>query len=265
MSNVGDGLETPPRGLPLNVTEAAYRAIKEDLIRCVLPPGGRVTEGQLCRRYDLGHTPVRIGLQRLQAEGLVESEARHGWLVQPIRPRQVLESCAVRLLLEPEAASLAAGHISPTTASQLRDLCEIEYQPESPSSVSDYLEANTNLHTIIAQASGNSRLAAIVSTLLRNDERLFHFGFRLANYGDQITDEHHRLVGAVVGGDAALARELTQTQITNTRSVIMDGLLAAAAMQGPETSGFTERTSTDLALTPWGAQLTSPYPRRHEL
>ncbi|HEY6538029.1 MAG TPA: GntR family transcriptional regulator [Candidatus Dormibacteraeota bacterium] len=224
-----DGTPSSAGAAPATLAEAAYRAIQDDVITCVLPPGARVTEAELCRRYQLGHTPIRSGLQRLQSEGLVEAEARHGWMVQTIRSKAILDSSAVRLLLEPEAASLAAGNLSPTLAERLRQLSEVTYDPSDPLSRTAYLRSNTELHSLVAGASGNARLASFVGSLLHSDERLFHFGFRLANYGDAVTHEHRGLVDALVAGDSREARRIAHQQITNTREVIMSGLLSAVA------------------------------------
>ncbi|MGH7640633.1 MAG: GntR family transcriptional regulator [Candidatus Dormibacteria bacterium] len=245
--HVGEGPRT-------TMADDAYRQIKDDVIRCVLPPGGRVTEAQLCQRCALGHSPIRAALQRLQTEGLLVSEARHGWRVGPLRPKDILDSSEVRLLLEPEAAYRAAGKIPPAVGERLKTLCGVEYDPSDPESLAAYLRSNTQLHSLVAEASGNRRLARIVTSLLRHDERLFHFGFRLANYGAEVAHQHHTLVDALLSGDGETARDTTREQILDTRRVIMRSLMSAASLPLGDLVDSWRGEEPELALTRLGAE-----------
>ncbi len=250
--------EAAAGGRRATLGDAAYRVIKEEIITCVLPPGARVTVSELGHRYQLGHTPIRIGLQRLQVEALVRAEARHGWRVEPIRPKDVRESSAVRLLLEPEAAKLAAGNIPAWAAIRLRELCEVEYDPSDPHSLTAYLHSNTELHTLVARASGNDRLADILASLLHADERLFHFGFRLANYGEAVAHQHHDLVEALLAGDGARASAIARQQITDSRRVMMSGLISAVSAL--DSLSYPTESTAEMAFTYNGAHISGRPP-----
>ena len=60
-----------------------YEQILLDIILGELPPGGRLDEQALVRRYDAGLAGVRDALGRLALEGLVIRRARAGTNVAP--------------------------------------------------------------------------------------------------------------------------------------------------------------------------------------
>src|ERR1700760_1555877 len=85
-----------------------YEQILLDIILGELPPGGRLDEQSLVRRYGAGLAGVRDALGRLALEGLVIRRARAGTTVAPldiIEVRQAFEACG---LIEPHCAALAA-------------------------------------------------------------------------------------------------------------------------------------------------------------
>ena len=96
-----------------------------ELVRAgVIPPGDRLpTEPELARRFRVARSSVRSGLQRLQAQGVVEVNRGRGWFVSASSSRDAAELMQermaarefdirdvmeVRIALEGAAAGLAA-------------------------------------------------------------------------------------------------------------------------------------------------------------
>lgn len=197
---------------------------------CILAPGSVVTEGELSERYGLGRSPVRDGLRRLEQDRLVRVHPRHGCLVAPINLKEVHDVFALRLLLETEAASLAAGNIGASSIRRLQELCSVSYDPGNPKTVAIFLRNNTEFHATVARSSGNERLGEIVSSLLDNMERLFHAGLRIENRSQSISHEHSALLEALLAGDSAKARGITADQIHEAQRMITYGLMADPAL-----------------------------------
>lgn len=210
-----------------SLARAAYEVIKRDIVRCRLVPGAEMTEGGLAERYGFGKTPVRDALGRLAQEGLVKVLPRRGYLVSPINVKDVQDMFALRLLLEPEAARLAAGRVDEAQIRRLDEICGACYEPIDPESAADFLYANTEFHVTIARASGNDRLATVVEQLLCESERVFHVGLRLRNRSEEMTHEHRDLVNALVAGDGEAAARIDAAQILAAQKMVMDGLLSS--------------------------------------
>ncbi len=211
---------------PLNL--AAYAAIKRDIIRCELKPGSQVSESGLVERYDIGRAAIRTALNRLFQERLVQPVPRQGYVIAPITFKNVRDLFAVRLLLEPEAASLAAAHASPNELEELAELCrKARYRLGDTASAEEFLRQNTAFHVGIARVSGNERLTSIIAGLLDEMERLFHFGLMLRDRNDEMYHEHHDLVEALMAGESDRAAQVVTEQINAAQKMVTDALLSS--------------------------------------
>src|SRR5574338_17149 len=137
--------EMPRRGL----TDAAYHAIKQEILNCDLAPGTAVTERELGARFGVGKAPLREALIRLRHEGLLESIPRSDYRIMPVTIQDVQDIFALRLLLEPAAARQAAGRIDEALLRQLNELCKAGYTPGDRRSEAAFLRANREFHIAI--------------------------------------------------------------------------------------------------------------------
>lgn len=211
--------------------DTAHCAIRQDIICCVLLPGSLLTEAQLANRYRCGRAAARSALSRLCQERLVSVVPRHGYRVAPITIKSVRDLFGVRMLLEPAAARLAAGNVSPGQLERLDALCRSSYALGDQDSVGRFLRANTEFHVTVARASGNQRLAEIMGGLLDEMERLFRLGLMIRDRNDEMFHEHHDLVEYLVVGDGARAEEVTADQIRAAEKMVMAALLSSPKLE----------------------------------
>lgn len=201
--------------------------VKRDILECILLPGAEVTERELGERYGIGKAPLREALVRLAHEALVQSIPRSGYRVTPVTIQDVHDIFALRLLLEPAAARLAAGRIDERLLTQLNERCLAGYKPGDRASESAFLRANREFHVAIANASGNRRLARVLEQLLEGTERLFHMGLAVRDRTEEMRHEHEVLLRALLDGNGDAAAEATVDQVKAARTMVMDGILAA--------------------------------------
>lgn len=209
--------------------DQAYERIREDILRGVLRPGAEMTEGVLSARYGLGRAPIRSGLLRLRQEGLVTALARRGFLVAPITLRGVQENFVVRAALEPLATRLAVGRVD---VEALRACMRAYPLTDDPKVTLDFVRANRQFHVLIAQASGNQKLAQILSKLIDEVDRILH----LAQFGAKMTteersqrlasiDDHDAIINAIQRGDADAAEAAARFHLEKSRAFVVSTLL----------------------------------------
>jgi DNA-binding GntR family transcriptional regulator len=212
--------------IPL-LSERAYERIRHDVICCLIPPGTEVSEAQLCAHYKLGKAPVRMALARLAHDGLVRAIPRRGYMVAPVTLKDIQDVFELRLLLEPQAARLAAGRVDAKRLRLLDEICRAGYQPGEAKSTARFLEANKEFHVAIAQAAGNARLAHAIAQLLDEMTRLLHLGLGLRNRTQEMQHEHRALVRALVRGDGTAAEKICQEQIETARNMVLKAILGS--------------------------------------
>jgi DNA-binding GntR family transcriptional regulator len=219
---------------PSSQAEVVYRAIRRDIIRCLLAPGQQVSEADLVERYGAGRSAVRSALSRLGQEGWVSVQARQGYRVAPLTLRHVRDLCGARLLLEPPAARMAAAgqvdveHLRALDA-QYRACAELSL-PEDER-LETLMRVNSTFHLAVAEAAGNRKVVELIAGLLDEMERLFHFGFKAGSPSANLHEHHHAdLIAALAVRDGALAERLIAEQILATQRLIVDALLASPAL-----------------------------------
>lgn len=176
----------------------------------------------------LSKTPVREALMRLRNEGLVIADSNVGYRAAPVTIKDTREFFAIRMLLEGEAASLAAkqaidaGHLR-----ALEELCASSYSPTDGASVDRFLEANTQFHLMVGHTGGNRRLVTMLEVMLVEMQRLMRIGLLLSSREDEIIHEHRELVEAIVNGDADLARRVAEAQVRASQRMVIDALVTS--------------------------------------
>lgn len=218
-------LDPPPPSLAEQATARLRRAI----LATRLPPGETVTEAAAAALTGLGKAPVRAALARLAAEGLVQAVPRRGWMVSPITVRDIHEVFALRALLEPEAARLAAGRVNAEALDRLDAVVRCGYDPGDPESTLAFLEANRAFHVAVAELSGNRRFARILGRLLDEATRMLVLGLARRDRTGEMRAEHGALIAALVAGDGDEAARLAACEIATSRTMVTDALLAPDA------------------------------------
>lgn len=150
---------------PDSLTEQAASVLRGDILACRLAPGETVSETFVAERYGMGRAPVRAALARLAEEGLVQALPRRGWMVSLVTVRDIHEVFDLRLLLEPEAARRAAGHVDAAALHRLDAVCQAGHDPEDADSARRFLGANRAFHVAVAELAGNARLARQLSLI----------------------------------------------------------------------------------------------------
>ncbi len=229
---------------PMLLNDQAYERIRHDIIVCVLPPGAAISESQLGVQYRLGKAPIRSALQRLAHEGLVRAQPRRGYIVSPVTLQDIEDIFELRLLLEPQAARLAAGKVDASRLKLLDDVCRAGYQPGDVASTRRFLEANSSFHVAIAQATGNQRLAHAIESLLDEMTRLLHMGLTSRNRSSEMQHEHGALVKALRRGDGATAEQICREQIEASREMVLGAALRSRALM---TMAIPTATATGAA------------------
>ncbi|MGQ3279216.1 MAG: GntR family transcriptional regulator, partial [Shinella sp.] len=81
-------------------TESAYRLLRRDILATRLRPGAPMKLSALRDRYEIGWTPLREALSRLEAEGLVTAISNRGFAVAPVSREELEDLTRARLVVE---------------------------------------------------------------------------------------------------------------------------------------------------------------------
>ncbi|MCX5141589.1 MULTISPECIES: GntR family transcriptional regulator [unclassified Streptomyces] len=188
----------PPRQV---LADTVYEAIKAMVMDHEIAPEARVGIDALARTLAVSPTPVREALARLESDGLVVKRSQAGYRATALLTSQGLEELFdMRLLLEPEAAALAARHADEARLDRLEQLQEsMRSLPGSGDRYAVYREfaaLDQRFHETVAEAAGRPLLCDAVERLHSH----LHI-FRLSSIpgaGEPTHAEHDRIVRAIL-------------------------------------------------------------------
>lgn len=211
-----------PDRLYIKIANQLSRFIAEGKIK----PGEKFpAERDLAERLGVSRPTVREAMIALELQGIIEIRTGSGIYVTKKKPKLELsdkgigpfEILEIRMLLEPEACALAAASISDEQLDQLRQTYREMEEEEKQESSSE--RADWKFHNIIANASQNSAIFAVVNWLweLRNQSELHTaFSERIRKEGiHPILEDHQSIIEALEKRDPELARKAMRRHLKN--------------------------------------------------
>lgn len=207
----------------------AYEQILNLILSGAAQPGSMVTERRLAETLNMSRTPIRDALLMLEGEGLLIRQGSRGLQVKQMRIEDYMDALQVRLLLEPEAARLAAGHMPAAALDELEaDLKTLLGHPEGGEGKPDrgsVRDVDDRLHGGIGDAAGNPQLAHIIRTL-RRQTQIFDLRSMPERF-DATCREHLAIVSALRDGRGDDAAQLMRDHLSHVKDSIIGRLTRA--------------------------------------
>jgi DNA-binding GntR family transcriptional regulator len=158
---------------PATLSARAYQIILRRILTGAVPLGGELSRRKLAVELGMSILPVSEALQRLQNEGIVESQPRVGTRVRVPTEADIRERYEIREALECQTARLFCRFASPDDQTELLtmarhvDALYSEYF-SGPGEDSDFLyvvqDTHARFHLRIAEVSGCGALRTMLET-----------------------------------------------------------------------------------------------------
>jgi DNA-binding GntR family transcriptional regulator len=210
------------RAAPDSLGDIAYAGIRERIVSLALPPGAAVNEVALTSELGVGLAPVRSALRRLAWENFVVILPRRGTLVAELDAADLQEIFELRVELEGLAARLAAERAGDGEHEALAALVERTRGALASGDHQALIELDRELHAAIAEAAGNTLLAAQLDWLYGHVLRLWSAALdRVGALGASVA-EHEEVVDAIVRGDGADAHARMQEHVRRFQAAFLE-------------------------------------------
>jgi len=195
------------------LSEQAYVALRDRIVRLGLPPGAALTEETLMRELGLGRTPIREAVKRLALEDLVVIYPRRGTFVSEINITDLAQISDVRLRLEGHAAYRAAEHATADDRAEGKMLVDELEQLHDGADGDALMRLDARIHRHVYRCSRNPYLESTLDRYLNLSLRIWYLVIDRLPHLEQSVFEHRDLLGAIDQGDATGARELAESHV----------------------------------------------------
>lgn len=205
------------------LVEIAYTVLRKRILDNEMKPGFQALEAEIALGLGMSRTPVHEALMRLQADGLVEVQPRHGVRVLPIAPDDMREIYEVLTCVEAAAAELLTLRRPHAT-----ELVELEHavadmeRALARDDLSAWAEADERFHRNVLELCGNRRLARIGLTFRDQVRRARMVTLRLRPKPYKSSAAHKALIQCIKRGDADAAGRNHRLQRQRGSAELMD-------------------------------------------
>ncbi|THF49598.1 GntR family transcriptional regulator [Allorhizobium terrae] len=215
---------------PATLATSIYERLKADILSTVLEPGRKLQLRFLMQQYEAGQTPLREALNRLSTEELVIGKEQRGFFVKPISLEELRELTKTRCWVEGLALRESMANTTPNWEEEL--LVAHHRLERTPRSLNpDHFEDNPEwerrhraFHALLIGRCGSRPLIGFCEQLA---DRLFRYralSIRKAFRERKVSDEHTRILKAVLDRDVMNAVDLLQQHYERTAIIIENDL-----------------------------------------
>lgn len=165
----GLGIVDGASGVPTRGGEDIEARVSAGIRRAILAgeyaPGQRLIEAELCAEFGASRSIVRVALQVLVSEGLVEIQRHKGARVRVISLPEAIEIVEVRMMLEALAASRAARLATPEEDAELGEMLAGMRKAVETTDLLVWRDLNERFHAAIQRIAGNGTCTRMLERL----------------------------------------------------------------------------------------------------
>jgi DNA-binding GntR family transcriptional regulator len=193
------------------IAEQAYFQLRDRIVTLKLPPGTALREDDLMRELNIGRTPLREAVKRLELENLVTVLPRRGTRVTEVQIADIVHITELRAELEGTAAELAALRLDDTERARADELVrELADAADDPDAL---MRLDEVVHRLVWEACGNPYMDAALERLFALSLRIWYLVLdRVPGLAASVHDQR-QLLEALIARDGTRARMLMRDHV----------------------------------------------------
>jgi DNA-binding GntR family transcriptional regulator len=201
--------------------EEIYSAMFDKIISGEYPAGTRLKQEEITEEFNISRTPVRIVLQQLEQDGLVEMAHNKGATVLPFTADEIEEIYEIRKSLELLCLEISAPVLS---MHKLLELKRSLLENINNTNIESFAEIDSRIHSYIIDSSKKIRLINMLKQLYRLIDKFRSLGYQEDEIRLQATNEHIEIIDALCIRDMANAKALLKKHIENSKMLALGQL-----------------------------------------
>jgi DNA-binding GntR family transcriptional regulator len=204
----------------VTLSDEVFLTLSKAIISGEIPPGQRLDEPSVCRRFGVSRTPVREALRRLGGTGLVEAVPRRGVTVSRISVEDLTDMFDALGEFEGLCARLSAERMTPLERRRLQVLNETLLKSTTKKGA-PLRDLNEQFHELIYQGAHNECIASVTRGFRQRVAPFQVLQFVPRASPDSFQD-HDLIASAIAAGDAAGAQRAMRDHITHSSLHVID-------------------------------------------
>lgn len=187
-------------------------------------PGQRLVEADLTHKLRVSRGPVREAFRRLDALGILARSMHRGASIRTLDRTEALDLLVATEPVSLLAARLAAERFATRPKGFDAGRFEKELRPyrDRQEDAANLLRQRHFFYEILVEASGNSQLASMTSTMRVHLLRAQIQSFLDASNRREHLDDYSAVAKAVLAGDAKAAEKVLAMHLRRVREILLE-------------------------------------------
>jgi DNA-binding GntR family transcriptional regulator len=203
---------------PLSSADALARDIVRGLYAGRFTAGQRLVEPDLMERFGVSRSTVREAIQKLTAQGLVETHLNRGARIRSLTLKQAENTVLILEQLLALAARQAAENIDTGDArAQVEQAMAPFASTAAPKDTFEFARLRNRFNRTLARVGGNEELAAMLSNI-----NAHMIGHRMSVAAEDKRQAYCGIGAAVLEGDADLAERRVREHLHGYLDVLAE-------------------------------------------
>lgn len=213
----------------ITLVDKTYILIKQEVLSGRLSPGMKIDIKELCDRYNVSPTPLKLALNRLVEDNLLSSTPRKGIYVKTFDLNEMIDLCQIREMFDLFYVEeiITTLQFNSELRNRLTDNVErsvqfVENLEETPG-IEVYLdnyELDYEFHELFLICTGNKKLVDIYHKINPFHYSVFIFNKQSRAKLELQVKEHGEIVEKALAGDVEGLRASIRQHYSNIRTAI---------------------------------------------
>jgi DNA-binding GntR family transcriptional regulator len=206
----------------------ASTRLRDLILSGSFPPGTRLLQEALAERLGVSRMPVRQALLALEREGLVKTDPWRGSIVAPVDPDVVKDMYTVRGILERHVARALAERKSFNVA-PIKSTIAAGRRAIVKEDLPRLIDLDLRFHMQLYEGFENRVLLDIMRGHWIHIRRIMALTLTIAEYRQQVWDEHAAILAAIEDRDVEKAGALAEAHTSAATETVIKNLARLAS------------------------------------
>lgn len=199
--------------------DVVFEHLRHEITTLALPPGTKLSELDVARRFDVSRQPVREAFSRLSNLELVLVRPQKATVVRGFSRERVAQSRFVRLAVELEAVREACNSWTPEKANTLQRNLD-EQREALVSDQERFHDLDSHFHTLICELGGCPRAINAIAECRQKIDHLCSLSLARKSEAEKLYEDHLALAQAIADKSHEKAIAITRLHLSRLDSVI---------------------------------------------
>lgn len=215
-----------------SLSDRAYEEIKKAITMMKIKPGDSLIEEELANRLGISRTPVRVALQKLSYEGLIEIQTR-GYVVTRLSLNQFINLCVVRESIEVLSIQQACLNRDDNDIKLLKKNIQkqLALNIKTETDEFNFLELDRALHLYIAESTKNEFIVKMIHRTHEYYKRYVYFT-SFINRVNIVLNDHVEIVKMIEKRDLNKAGLVMKNHLKGIEDSIIKKIASFETLNG---------------------------------